>query len=231
MIRTSLMAGIAAFAMAPLAPTAAAQSSYGYTDGYNVQYNDSCARSNSDNRAAGALIGALAGGVLGVAIADNDDHYHRGHRGYRGHRGRWHRGHRGYRHNDDGDEIAGALIGGVLGAVVGSEIAGSASTDCRARDARYQRYVQDNIAPPTRQPFASSTGYQSVSTPAYPAAPAYPDVPLQGAPDEVFDGETLRCEALRRETRLPDGTLQQDPVTVCQMPDGQWQIQEGQPQY
>lgn len=239
MIRTTLFAGAAALCFAPMAQ-AQYNSSYGYEDGYQVrQAAAGCERERDDNRVAGTIIGAVAGGLLGAAIAD-DDGGHRRHRGYRGHRR-----HHGYNHNNNGDEVAGALIGGVLGAVVGGEIA-SSNTNCHTRSARY---AYDNIAPPTRQAFAPSQPYRT-SAPTYPAAPPvqYPaEQPLYGGPeaqntppsqpvritrtDPVQPTAPAACETVQRETRLPDGTLVREPVSVCQDAYGEWQMQNGEAQY
>lgn len=65
-------------------------------------YDPGCIRSNEDNRAAGTVVGGVAGALLGSAIAG---------RGSRG---------------------AGAVVGGVTGAVAGNAIAGSNDHPCPA---------------------------------------------------------------------------------------------------
>lgn len=240
MIRTALFASAAALCLAPMAQ-GQSYPSYGYQDGYQVRQSSGggCERERDDNRVAGTIIGAVAGGLLGAAIADNDGGHH-GYRsrGYRGHRG--YGRHRGHHRGGDGDEIAGALIGGVLGAVVGGEIA-SSGTDCQTRNTRY---AYDNIAPPTRQAFAPSQPYQTAAPayttqPQYPAQSAYPAVeqPLYGGPADPITPPSQpvritrtdvapQCQTVQRETRLPDGSVVREPVSVCQGSNGEWQMQE-----
>jgi Glycine zipper 2TM domain len=63
-----------------------------------------------DDAAAGALVGGLAGAVIGREIA-KDGHHHRRYHTWT------------YRRHHGGDKAAGTLIGGMLGAVVGGAIA------------------------------------------------------------------------------------------------------------
>src|ERR1019366_3496936 len=92
-IRTSLMRTkllIAGFMMAVALPaTALAQ-----------PYDPGCVQQNQDNRAAGTVVGAIGGALIGGAI--------------------------GGRHNAG----AGAVIGGVTGAVAGNAIAGANNHPC-----------------------------------------------------------------------------------------------------
>ena len=204
---------------------------------------------------AGGLIGAAIGGEL---EPDNGYHRYRGHRGYRGYRG--YRGHRGYRRGyyhdrgDDGAEIAGALVGGLLGAAIGSEVAGD-STNC-ARTYSYEPSGQYRNAggwgsqyAPTRSPTGPAWENPEVqqsqrlpasqpvaaaypSEPAYPSTPAYPtddDYGLAGAPEAANGAGD--CTTVRRETRLPDGTVIREPVEVCKTEDGRWQMPEPIPGY
>jgi hypothetical protein len=196
---------------------------------------------------AGGLIGAAIGGEL---EPDNGYHRYRGYRGYRGYHGyRGHRRrHRGYYHDRgaDGAEIAGAVIGGLIGAAVGSEVAAD-STDC-ARTYSYGRQGTSSFGDayaPTRSPTGpawENPGLQqsrsdaqpqpvSADSPAYPSTQAYPSVPaypvdedygLDGGPQDAV--EAGACTTVRRETRLPDGTVIREPVEVCQTEDGRWQM-------
>lgn len=249
MIRTALFAGAAALCFAPVAQ---ADHEYGYGSGYqtqNTQVQSGCERERDDNRLVGGIIGGVAGAALGVAIADDDDHYHR-RRGYRGKRGyRGYRGQRGYRHNSDGDEIAGALIGGLLGAVVGSEIAGS-NTDCRTVASR-SHYRDLNVAPPTRQAFGSSQAYNVNASPNYsytpntqpvyetddetlygaPATPPEQPIRITRSPGQAAPLYGAQCQTVQRETRLPDGAVVREPVRVCQGTDGKWQMQGAEAAY
>lgn len=247
MIRTSLFASAAALCLAPSAHADHEHygNSYGqYHGGQPTIASAACERQRDNDRLAGGVVGAVAGGLIGAAIGgelepDNGYHRYRGYRGYRGHR-------RGYYHDrgDDGAEIAGALIGGVLGAVVGSELAGD-STDCARTysysgtpnygHSQYRAGDLNNVYAPTRSPTGpaweaphvqqSKAQPVNASAPAYPSVPAYPieeDYGLAGAPDEAI--VERECTTVRRETRLPDGTIIREPVEVCQTEDGRWQM-------
>lgn len=273
MIRTSLFAAAAAFCLVP-----AAQADHeGYGNSYG-QYQGAqpsvasaaCERQKDNDRLAGGLVGAVAGGLIGAAIGgelepDNGYHRSRGYRGYRGYRGN--RGYRGsrrgrvYYHDrgDDGAEIAGAVIGGLLGAAVGSGVAGD-STDCSRTYNSYggNAYGGNNyggapvyrgtqtsgsgfgdVYAPTRSPTGpawENPDYQqsnpvpasqpvSGTAPAYPSVPAYPvdeDYGLAGGAEAPVTRN--ECTTVRRETRLPDGTIIREPVEVCQTEDGRWQM-------
>ena len=184
---------------------------------------------------------------------------HRGYRGYRGYRG--HRGHRrGFYHDrgDDGAEIAGGLIGGLVGAAIGSELA-SGSTDCARTYStgtyntgrQYGPYSGDVYAPtrsptgpawenPQRQQSASPPVPQPVSAPPsdFPDygpdygpdyQSDYPNDDLYGAPEAPLSER--ECTTVRRETRLPDGSVIREPVEVCQTDDGRWQMPNEVPNY
>ena len=228
-------------------PTAIAQGNQygGYGYGHSPQpVNSHCEQIRDEKRVVGGLIGAVAGGALGVAIADDDDdhHYHRRYRGYRGYHG--HRGygygygrrHRGYHHgHSNGDEVAGAVIGGILGAVVGSELAGS-SVDCTPK----WNYAE--VPPPTRQAVGSAWNAPP-RTPNYgnpPRSVLYSNQPLPGelaggpaaatpaieTPYRVTPTEPVEfqpeCTTVQRETSLPDGAVVREPVEVCRNTDGDW---------
>lgn len=240
-----------------LTPAALAQYNYGqddYRSHSQTRQVSNCERTKDDKRLIGGLIGAVAGGALGVAIADDDDDHYR-HRGYRGHRGYGHRGYgyrgyRGYRHHghhNNGDEVAGALIGGVLGAVVGSELAAS-GTDCSPK----WNYAE--IPAPTRQaygpgwepvpgttvssaatlPRSPGVVYQNDVNPVLYGGPAQVALPPQqqselrverSAAYEPAPGTELNCRTIKRQTQLPDGKTVLEPVEVCQSTSGQWEIQ------
>ena len=222
--------------LALAAPAAAtAQSGYG---------NPACERQKASDRTAGMLVGAVAGGLIGGAIGNNiddddDDYWHRGHRGYRGYRG--YRGHRGYRHhrrhhrdNDNSDEVvAGAVIGAILGGVAGAAIAEDTGRDCQTvyPDHRNAPYRQDGSIPRTTHglyggpEMAPQTGYPHNPPPArtYPVS-STPGAPLGtpgptepyaygGAPAPDYVGR--ECRTVFSETRLPDGQIISNPVTVC----------------
>ena len=171
-MRTAILGSAAALAIA----LPAGAQNYGYNNGYDSYgygqsgyqnaYDDCETQRRSRQQTAG-IVGAIAGGVLGAAIADDDDDNRYRNRGYRGYDryGRYHRGNRHYRghhrDNDSGDQIAGALIGAVVGGVAGSALAGSGD-DCNRQAYGTQpnpRYGNANVAPPTRQAYGHQDYY------------------------------------------------------------------------
>ncbi|WP_084398122.1 glycine zipper 2TM domain-containing protein [Henriciella aquimarina] len=175
MIRMAILGSAAALAMS--LPAAAQQygydgydyddgygyDSYGYQDQAYANANANCDRDRRSNQTAGTVVGAIAGGLLGAAIADDGDKHHRKRhhrysRGWDRGYGYGYRGHRRHRDND-GDKVAGALIGGVVGAMAGNALAGSMSncntTRAYGPDTR-QRYGNMNVSPPTRQPYGNA---------------------------------------------------------------------------
>ena len=245
MIRTLLALSTAALVLTPLAQADRYGSyhDYGYQHSGRTSSNGACERQREDDRMAGRVVGALAGGLLGAAIANNDDDHYR-HRNYRGYRGN-HGYRRHHRRDDDGDQIAGAVIGGVLGAVVGGEIA-AGSADCNTS----QRYSSHDPYAPTRSPTGpawenperqqSRTVVTRTSEPVRTVTTrrvvteSYPEDDLYGGPDltRTVPSEPTRvyqrsCTTVQRETRLPDGGLVREPVEVCQDGSGSWQLEDG----
>ncbi|MGB3625224.1 MAG: hypothetical protein WA989_05340 [Henriciella sp.] len=180
-MRLGILGSAAALAMA----LPAGAQSYGYSNydnGYNdygyqqpSYHNTNCEAERRSNQGAGTVVGAIAGGLLGAAIAGNDDddrHRRRGHRysrgwdrGYgHGYRGRGH--HRG---NDNGDQVAGAVIGAIVGGVAGNALASSAS-NCNTRayaPSQNQRYGNMQVAPPTRQAYGNGWGNNNAQAVTY----------------------------------------------------------------
>lgn len=174
MIRMAILGSAAALTLSlPAAAQQYGHSGYGY-NGYGQQtqgyYDANCERERRANQTAGGLFGAVAGGLLGAALADGDDdnRYRRGHhrysrygRGYhRGYGRGYHRGYgrRHYRDNDDGNKAAGAIAGALIGGVAGSALAGS-STNCNRQAYDRQdnyRYGGSNVPAPTRQPYGNA---------------------------------------------------------------------------
>lgn len=244
MMRSSLLAAAAALCFAPVAQADhdGYRSLGTYHAGQPTVASSACERQKDNDRLAGGLVGAVAGGLIGAAIGgelEPDNGYnryrsHRGYRGYHGHRG-YGRRRGGFYHDrgDDGAEIAGALVGGLIGAAIGSEVA-SGDTNC-ARTYSYgstrqqptRSYGVGDVYAPTRSPTGPAWDPPqgqpiSAETPAYPSVPAYPtqeDYGLSGGPADVRE-----CTTVRRETRLPDGTVIREPVEVCQTDDGRWQM-------
>ncbi len=221
-----------------LAGAASAQG-YGYSD-YGYGHNDyrakapyavdHCAKQKRDGQTGGAIVGGLIGAVAGGAIGnniDNDDHYYRrGHRGYRGYGYGYRPRHHRHRKNDNsGNVAAGAIIGGLIGAVAGSEV-GKKNVNCRTYhdSIPLHGYRGDpSIAPPTRQPWPEQTRSYPVSQPTtaprsvrtYPAPPrSQTEFPDYGRSDDLYGGRQ-QCETLTRVTRLPDGREIREQVQDC----------------
>lgn len=254
MIRASLFTAAASLCLVP-----AAQAHHDHYGGYHAPHptvsTAPCVQQKKNDQIAGAVVGAVAGGLIGVALGgelepDNGFNRYKGYRGYRSHRGyRGYRGHRrGFYHDrgDDGAEIAGGLIGGLVGAAIGSELA-SGSTDCARTystdtyntGGHYGPYSGDVYAPtrsptgpawenPQRQQSATPPAPQPVSAPP-PSFPDYPNDDLYGAPEPPLSER--ECTTVRRETRLPDGTVIREPIEVCQTSDGRWQMPDELPNY
>lgn len=189
---------------------------YGSAQYKHAGPNAGCQDARRDQQVAGALVGGLLGAVAGGLIADNnftddddDDWRRRGYRdrhwvGWDDHSARgWRRGgrgHYGYRDWDDdndGEVLAGVLIGGALGAFAGSELAGS-GTSCETE----WRYA--DVPRPTRSAYG----------PAWNGDPVYTGQQLSGAPP-AGDSRFRDCELVWQETRLPDGRLVREQVEAC----------------
>ncbi|MEM9054091.1 MAG: glycine zipper 2TM domain-containing protein [Pseudomonadota bacterium] len=223
-----------------LTPAAVAQYDYGYghNDGYYQQHyptrvSSPCKREKDENRLAGAVVGAVAGGLLGSAIGenadDNNDRYHyRSYRGYRGYRG--YRSHRRYhRHRDsDDNQVAGAVIGAVLGGVVGSELAAS-TTDCHQSSVSGYRY--GDVPSPTRRPHSVTRDYGYTHSAPQPVSTRTRTVRVEEEP--LYGGPTYEsdCQTVQRETRMPDGSVIREPVSVCRSGNGRWEFTDSEVRY
>ena len=239
----SLLIGTVALAAVAAAPLAASAQAYGY----GTPYNSACERQNSDNKAAGTVIGALlgaaAGGAIGNNVGDDDSRWHYNRYGRHGRRGYWEQG------DNDGEVLAGALIGAFVGGVAGNAMASEGATPCRVATpyggsfrADYgaypymaAEYSGDAIPRTTdglygrpqdlRSHPSADYGYAS-QQPVAPAPTNYRTAPApQPAPPAAQPEE---CRTLWRETNMPDGSTVRDPVTACRQGyDGEWQIVGG----
>lgn len=236
MLKLSIAAGSLGLMALALPMQAHAQYGYPYSDTgvRNVQ----CERQRSDDSAAGTVIGALAGALIGGAIgneiADEDDHgrYRGGYygRGYgRGHG--WGHGHHRGNDDNDGEVIAGALIGALVGGAAGNSIANDTSAPCSVAYApNSYSYPSSGSIPRTTDGLYGGpevmgrSDYPAAYPSSYPSEPAYPDYR-----DEPRYEEPVRdCRVIQRETRLPDGDVQRDPVTACwDERTRQWRVQDG----
>ncbi|MEZ5953007.1 MAG: glycine zipper 2TM domain-containing protein [Hyphomonas sp.] len=246
MMKSLLIGGVALTALLAVPAAATAQGYY--------PANTACEQQNRDNKAAGtvvgALLGAAAGGAIGNNVGDDDSrwHYNRGYRGYYGHRrgGYWDKG------DNDGEVIVGALLGAVVGGMAGNAMASNSSTPCTVATpyggsfrSTYPAatYPTGSIPRTTDglyggpEVMGTHPGTAYPATPAaprtYPAtAPAYPSYPQGNSyPQSSYPApapQTEECRTIWRETRLPDGRVERDPVTACREGNsGDWQIVDG----
>jgi hypothetical protein len=240
MLKCTLMAGSLGLVVLALPLEAEAQYGYGYGDG--PVRNTQCERERADDSAAGTIVGALAGALIGGAIGNEiaDDNGGHGHRGYRGGHGRGHYGRgyygggHGYKDSNDAEVITGALLGAVIGGAAGNSIAKSTGPECQVAYAPYSyssapagsipRSTDGLYGGPEvfggndpREPYPS----RYPSTPSYPSYPDYPS-------DAGYREPGRDCRVIQRETRLPDGQVERDPVTACwDERTREWRVQDG----
>ena len=228
MLKFSIAAG--SLGLMALALPMQAQAQYGgypYSDPgiRNVQ----CERQKSSDSAAGTVVGALAGALIGGAIGnniENDRYYTKYNR-----RGRPVRTYRDGR-SESGNVAIGAVLGAVVGGAAGSSIAKDTGPDCQVAYAPYGYSASPSGSIPRStqglyggpEVMGSQGSYGAAYPSSYPSAPSYPDYR-----DEPRYSEPARdCRVIQRETRLPDGDVQRDPVTACyDERTREWRIQDG----
>lgn len=229
MLKLSIAAGSLGLMALALPIQAHAQYGYPYSDPgvRNVQ----CERQRSDDGVAGALVGAVVGGLLGGAIGnniDNDRYYTEYNR-----RGRPVGRYKESRSNS-GQVAVGATLGALAGGLAGNSLAKDSGPGCQVAYAPrgYSSVPQGSIPRTTQGLYGGPEvmgqgGYQSGYPAAYPSTPSYPSYPDYR--DEPRYQEPARdCRVIHRETRLPDGDVQRDPVTACyDERTRQWRIQDG----
>jgi hypothetical protein len=114
---------------------------------YDGRYDDGCSSRVHDNGAAGAVIGGLAGALIGSNVAHH------------------------------GGRTGGAVIGAAAGALVGSSIARSSTKQsCRGSDYGYDGYRQSAYSQPAYgydRGYTGYTGYNGYSYPAYTGYSGY----------------------------------------------------------
>ncbi|MEM5518446.1 hypothetical protein WNY37_15930 [Henriciella sp. AS95] len=256
-MKLGFIGSIAALAMA----MPAAAQGYGYDNGYNsyngydnydyqqpTRYNSGCDAAKRSNQTAGGVLGAVAGGLIGAAIADDDDDNHR-RRGHRYSRG-WDRGYgygyrgRGHHRDNNNDQLAGAVIGAIVGGVAGSAIGGSA-TNCN--QARAPRQVYN--APPQQprqvyggQQYGGQYGYDNsqqvtYGTNNYGYDDGYNGEELYGSQYDPGYGATTtgynagytqgydsgECRTVYRD-RYVNGQRVSEPATACNVGGDRWEF-------
>lgn len=227
MLKTTIAAG--SLGLLALAVPMEAQAQYGaYPYGGPVQ-NTACERQRSDNAAAGTVVGVLAGALIGGAIGnniENDRHYTK--------YNRWGRpvGHYTEGRSESGNVAVGAVLGALVGGAAGNSIAKDSSGNCMVAYApqSYSAYPQGSIPRTTQGLYggpevmrAPNNGYAPPPPQPYPSsAPDYP-------PYQDYRSEPARdCRVIHRETRMPDGRIQTDPVTACWNEySREWRVQDG----
>lgn len=198
----------AALVCGVLTPTLASAQSYGSSSygggayGNQGYYYDQCQRSTANRTTGGALAGAGIGMALGSGIAA--------------------RGHR----------TDGSVVGGLLGAVVGS-MAGKASAACTPGQA----------PPPPPPPAAYNGSYEDPSyrSGSYSSG-GYEDARRDAQRDSYYERSYERREGYRVNDRttgqadvngctlaespinMPDGRVQKRFVRVCPDANGQYQV-------
>ncbi len=236
MLKTTIAAG--SLGLLALAVPMEAQAQYGaYPYGGPVQ-NTACERQKSDNGAAGTVVGALAGALIGGAIGnniENDRHYTK--------YNRWGRpvGHYTERRSESGNVAVGAVLGAVVGGAAGNSIGKSSSGNCMVAYApqSYSAYPQGSIPRTTDGLYGGPEvmrgqggGYRPPPVQQYPSsypapAPAYPQYPDYGS-QPAYPQQGRDCRIIHRETRMPDGKIQTDPVTACWNEYArEWRVQDG----
>mgnify|MGYP001265825376 CR=1 FL=1 len=230
MLKYTIAAG--SLGLVALALPMQAQAQYGYPYGQPPVRNVQCERQKANDSAAGTIVGALVGGLIGGAIGNEiaDDDYGHSYRGYgRGHRRGWGHGH--YDDDNDGEVIAGALIGAFIGGAAGNSIASDTGPDCQVAYAPngYSSYPQGSIPRTTDGLYG---GPEVMDNSVYREDPYPQTYPSSGggyAPGPDYRDQPVRdCRVIQRETRLPDGQVERDPVTACwNERTREWRIQDG----
>lgn len=226
MLKLSIAAGSLGLMALALPMQAHAQYGYPYSDPgvRNVQ----CERERSDDSAAGTIVGALAGALIGGAIGnniENDREYTRYNR-----RGRP-VGYYTEGRSESGNVAVGAVLGALVGGAAGNSIAKDTGPDCQVAYAPYSySSAPSGSIPRTTQGLYGGPevmgqgGYQTGYPASYPSAPPYPDY----RDEPRYEAPARDCRVIQRETRLPDGDVQRDPVTACyDERTREWRIQDG----
>ncbi|MFN7179289.1 glycine zipper domain-containing protein [Hyphomonas sp.] len=235
MLKTTIAAG--SLGLLALTLPMEAQAQYGaYPYGGPVQ-NTACERQKSDNGTAGTVVGALAGALIGGAIGnniENDRHYTK--------YNRWGRpvGHYTEGRSESGNVAVGAVLGAVVGGAAGNSIGKSSSGNCMVAYApqSYSAYPQGSIPRTTDGLYGGPEvmrgpgGYAPPPVQQYPSSypapgPAYPQYPDYGS-QPAYPQQGRDCRVIHRETRMPDGKVQTDPVTACWNEYArEWRVQDG----
>lgn len=223
--------GVAAFAI-----PVEAHAQYGHPYGQAPLRNVQCERQKSDDGVAGALVGAVAGALIGGAIGNNveNDRYYTQY----GRRGRPIGQYREGR-SESGNVAVGAVLGALAGGVAGNSIGKETSPDCQVAYAPDHGYETGQYGGIPRSTDGLYGGPEVMGGPSYPqggyapppqnypaSGPSYPRE--SGYPDYRDEPAGRDCRVIQRETRLPDGDVQRDPVTACYDPrTREWRVQEG----
>jgi surface antigen len=230
MLKFSIAAG--GLGLMALALPMQAHAQYGYPYGDPGVRNVQCERQRADDSAAGTVVGALAGALIGGAIGnniENDRTYTRYNRWGRP-VGRYTEG-----RSESGNVAVGAVLGALVGGAAGNSIAKDSSPGCAVAYApnSYSYPPQGGSIPRTTDGLYGGpevmgrSQYPEAYPSSYPARSDYPSYPDYR--DEPRYQEPQRdCRVIQRETRLPDGDIQRDPVTACwDERSRQWRVQDG----
>lgn len=169
-----------------------------YGQAYDDQghyYYDACRRDTNNRAVGGGLIGLAAGAVAGSNLAG--------------------------RHNRD----EGTVVGGVLGALIGSQV-GKSTAACSP-----QPQYDYSPAPPPRPARVYrhySAGYGYYDGPVYAEPPPPPAPPPPPPPSYYDNGGSYSsndgCQNVESKIRMPDGRTQTRLVRTCPDSNGRYQI-------
>lgn len=223
MLKLSIAAG--SLGLMALALPVQAHAQYGYND--TSTRNVQCERERADDSAAGTVVGALAGALIGGAVGNNIENdrtyteYNRRGRPI----GRYTEG-----RSEAGNVAVGAVLGALVGGMAGNSVARQTGPECQVAYAPYNYSSSPSSSIPRSTEglyggpeVMSQGGYRPDPYPAsYPQDPDYRSYPDYQDPTPQQD-----CRVIQRETRLPDGDVQRDPVTACwNGRTRQWQVLE-----
>jgi len=138
--------------------------------------------------------------------------------------------------SESGNVAVGAVLGALVGGAAGNSLGKSSSPDCQVAYApyNYSSMGQGSIPRTTEGlyggPEVMGQGGYYAPQPypsSYPSQPSYPQYPEYGG-GPAYQEPVRDCRVIQRETRLPDGDIQRDPVTACyDERTRQWQVQDG----
>ena len=139
-----------------------------------------------------------------------------------------------------GNQGESKMTGAVVGGMAGSAIASDGNRPCQVatpyggtfRSTYPAAYPQGSIPRTTDGLYGGPEVMGTHPQSAYPASaprPAYPAYPEPAYPQQQsYPAQpTEECRTIWRETRLPDGRIERDPVTACRQGNDEWEVVDG----